>query len=158
MKANDSLRHFRLQVAKMPHESFEAAMLGQHLFTNLVEFLDDRIFSHCHGSMSSEGVQINGGSNPEARHRIHLRGKPSGASLCTVLLSRLLREEGGEVFLIQCGRQIAHLARERSRDTHDRDQTRQHRACLDCADVTLPHSGPFGESDLRDVALFSQYA
>ena len=62
VQANDTLRHFCLNLTEMLHQAFEPAVFRQHLFTDLVKFFDDRILDHSHGSMSSDGVQISGGS------------------------------------------------------------------------------------------------
>jgi len=57
-------------------------MLCQHLFSNLVELFNDRIFSHGHGSMSSDGVQINGGSKPKARQTAYTCGRMFPFTMC----------------------------------------------------------------------------
>src|SRR5258706_14937575 len=62
-----ALWHFRLNLAKVLNESLKATIFIQHGLTDFVELLDDGIFDHDHGSMSSCGVQMRGGSNPLAR-------------------------------------------------------------------------------------------
>jgi hypothetical protein len=57
-------------------------MLSQHVFADLVEFFDNWIFSHSHGSMSSDGVQINGGSKPESRHTAYTCGRMFPFTMC----------------------------------------------------------------------------
>jgi hypothetical protein len=67
IEPHDSLRCLRLHLLKMFHKAFKAAVLCQHLFPNLVQLFENRIFDHSQGSRSSDGVQINGGSYPDAR-------------------------------------------------------------------------------------------
>lgn len=65
----------------------------------------------------------------------------SSALTCRIGSSwALLREELGEVFLVEDHHQIAHLAGKSGRDPEEGDQIREHGTRFDRADVTLQHS------------------
>ena len=81
-ESHDPLRRLCLYLLKMLHKAFKAAMLCQHLFANFVQLFDDWIFDHSHGSRSSDGVQINGGSYPHARQTAYTCGRILAFAMC----------------------------------------------------------------------------
>lgn len=82
LEPHDSLRRLCLHLLKMLDKAFKAAVLCQHLFPNLVQLFDDWIFDHSQGSSSSDGVQINGGSYPDARQTAYTCGSMFAFAMC----------------------------------------------------------------------------
>ena len=66
----------------MPDQPFQTAVLRQHFLANFVKLFDDRILGHSDGSMSSDGVQIKGGSYPEERHTEYTCGRMFPLTMC----------------------------------------------------------------------------
>jgi hypothetical protein len=82
IEPHDSLRQLCLNLVEMFHEAFESAVFGQHLFSNFMQLFDNRIFDHSQGSRSSGGVQINGGSYPDARQTAYTCGSMFAFAMC----------------------------------------------------------------------------
>jgi hypothetical protein len=78
------------------------------------------------------------------------RRRPSGRFL--------LREEGGETFLLERGRYAAYRAVERRSNPHEREQIRQQDTTFQVTDVTLPQPSPLGQYHLCHLPLLAQFA
>lgn len=57
-------------------------MLFQQRFTHAMDFFNDRILGHDSLSISSSGVQTNGGSYPTPRQTSYTRGRMTAFAMC----------------------------------------------------------------------------
>lgn len=61
-KSDDAILHFHLELAQVRDQAFDASMLFEKSLACFMNFFNDRILDHCCPSISSGGVQTNGGS------------------------------------------------------------------------------------------------